>query len=53
VLLLTIEGIDSQSKLDKEDLLILFVVFGEIEENGIEIVQHTKAVIKFKHLVNA
>lgn len=44
---------DSQSKLDKEDLAILFVVFGEIEENGIEIIQHTKAIVKFKHLINA
>eukprot|EP00801_Mesodinium_rubrum_P002763 Mrub_02763.p1 GENE.Mrub_02763~~Mrub_02763.p1 ORF type:complete len:515 (-),score=89.15 Mrub_02763:77-1588(-) len=53
VLFLSIEGMDSQSKLDKEDLAILFVVFGEIEENGIEIIQHTKAIVKFKHLINA
>lgn len=44
---------DSQSKLDKEDLAILFVVFGEIVENGIEIIQHTKAIVRFKHLINA
>jgi len=44
---------DNQSKLDSDDLSTLFVVFGEIEEDGIEIVQHSKAIVKFKHLVNA
>lgn len=53
VLLLTIEGMDNQSKLDTEDLETLFVVFGEIEEGGIHIVQHSRAIVKFKHLVNA